>query len=582
MALSTEAQARIIAQLVKEEFDRIDQKESDQIAILKTANANLTKMVTDLTDSVRSLQTDLTESNDAHVKMTDALANSVTTQGDTIGLLEERDTVGLVEDTIKTFMYPAVTKALEAFDLPKQVSDACDTLWDESWQHKMASMIPDLDEHDGHLDKRFIRVDEALALVNTRMDTLSKTQGPPGKDVDHDVVVGTLYDRIMSKMDDLILHHMPGTVPGPKGDPGTDGKSVDVESLLDDVKSYVDKKLPTLIPDATPGPKGAPGADAPSTKDVADMLLSHTPIVKMVAESDEVGRLVGENVENLLPSHIPDAIPGPKGDPGADGKSVSIDDVKEFIPDAIPGPKGAPGADAEVNVLGIIDEVLKDQRMADGISGMIDVAMPAPVKGDPGQDGVDRPILDVVEVDEDERVEKGTMVAHSSGLWMTKRRSKGTPTQDPAAYLLVAGGLVDVEMETLDERTIRVRHLMTDGDEKIGYINTHAIMHRGLWKIGGEYDFNDEAMINGSTFRCVVPQTKSRPGDDGDWKLVSQGKPGKKGVPGDKGLPGETGRGVVDTTVVKQGRTLFITTTYSDGTSDVSEIDFDDPEGDKE
>jgi len=401
MALSIEAMSRIIAQLVKEQIDGLVGKD-DLIA----ENKALTELVEGLEKRLSGLGSDLmsraTQADKRMAHLEDCIGQDMT----------ERNIVSRL-------------MSLENTDLPKQVRDACETLWDESWQHKMVSMMPD-------------DWQEPLARLENQVRNIELTPGPAG---------------------------------------------------------VVDESM----------------VDAAVVKAIRNFDF-HTEIAKM----------------------IPDPVVGPEGPRGASGEAGN---------DGADGPEGPQG-----------------ERGIDGDDGC---------PGERGADGIDRPILDIVEAEAGDKVEKGTMVAHNGGLWMSKRKSKGDPSEDPASFLLAVSGTYDYEVDQVDERTIRITHVRSDDAHVVSYINTHAVMHRGMWKVGGEYDLNDETMSDGSTWRCVVDKTSARPGDNGDWKLTTQAKTGKKGLSGKVGPAGAPGRGIKQLVWVDA---THIAVEYDDGTQDVIEI----------
>lgn len=204
--------------------------------------------------------------------------------------------------------------------------------------------------------------------------------------------------------------------------------------------------------------------------------------------------------------------------------------------------------------------------------------IPAPVKG---EDGIDRPIVDIQTVSEGERIEKGTMVTHKGGLWWSTRKSKGTPDEDVASYMLAVRGVDTVSVSQEDERTVRFITRYTDGEESVQYINLHTVEHKGLWKIGEIYDINDEVALNGGTYRSVAADNEDRPGDSGTWKTVAQrGKTGK-GTKGDS-VKGDPGRGIKEMLGSVEGNTLMLAVMYTDDTEEIIEVPIVGAEGDDE
>lgn len=81
------------------------------------------------------------------------------------------------------------------------------------------------------------------------------------------------------------------------------------------------------------GEKGDPGEDAPPVE------LDVSEVVKELLAADGVRQIVGLEVEAYMAENPPaagkDGEPGAKGEPGKDGKSVTLDDVSLFLEAAI-------------------------------------------------------------------------------------------------------------------------------------------------------------------------------------------------------------------------------------------------------
>ena len=94
-------------------------------------------------------------------------------------------------------------------------------------------------------------------------------------------------------------------------------------------------------------------------------------------------------------------------------------------------------------------------------------------------------------------------------------------------------GFDDLKVEFDGERTIQLK-FEANGNTKSYEFSLPAMIYKGVYKDGQEYQIGDTVTDNGSLWTCLKP-TKERPisAEKGYWQLaVKHGRQGEKGAPG--------------------------------------------------
>lgn len=155
-----------------------------------------------------------------------------------------------------------------------------------------------------------------------------------------------------------------------------------------------------------------------------------------------------------------------------DGKSVTLDDVKPLIEEAV----------AEIKA-----------------------AIPAPQKGEKGEDGKDALEIEILpEIDEEKSYARGTYATHKGGLWRSYERTKGM-----RGWECIVAGQADIAIEYDGERKCVINIEKSNGESVVKEIHIPAILSKGMWR-EGKYEKGDTVVLSGSTWMCME-DTEDRP-----------------------------------------------------------------------
>jgi hypothetical protein len=164
--------------------------------------------------------------------------------------------------------------------------------------------------------------------------------------------------------------------------------------------------------------------------------------------------------------------------------------------------------------------------------------------GAPGRDAAQIEILEAI--DEQRSYARGTYARHAGGIVRAFRATDPLSDEglEKAGWQVVVAGFRGVEFTHVDERSLRVSLVMTDGKSMDHTLQWPVMIYRGIWS-EGEYQRGDTVTRDGSLWHCERT-TCDRPGDTTDWKLATKrgrdGKDGKNGERGERGLQGQPGR----------------------------------------
>jgi len=157
------------------------------------------------------------------------------------------------------------------------------------------------------------------------------------------------------------------------------------------------------------------------------------------------------------------------------------------------------------------------------------------VDGEPGRDALEVDVLSTI--DETRSYPRGTFASFRGGLWISRRTTQGLDGWD-----CVVKGFDGVLVEMTDERTISLVASMSDGQTITKSFSIPTVLDQGVFKEGTDYSNGDGVTFQGS-FWIAQTQTKSRPGENADWRLaVKKGRDGKNGIDGKHGRDGLNGK----------------------------------------
>jgi hypothetical protein len=294
---------------------------------------------------------------------------------------------------------------------------------------------------------------------------------------------------------------------------------------------------------------------------------------------------LGERLSTLEQSVSAMPIPkdGEKGEPGQDGKSITVADVQEFIVAEIErqvaervklipvpenGKDGRDGVDGKDGANGI-----DGQKGADGLSVTLDDVLPViraavaeevkalpPAKdgkngldgtnGKDGRDGIDgakgmdgldgrdgkegRHALQIQiqpSIDQNESYARGTFAMYKGGVIMASRSTDPiTDSVERAGWDVVWNGVDVAQFVTQDNQRQALRITTTKGQTLSAELP--GLVYRGVYREGEDYIKGDSATWAGSCW-IAESNTKAKPGTpDSGWILaVKRGADGKEGGP---------------------------------------------------
>ena len=239
---------------------------------------------------------------------------------------------------------------------------------------------------------------------------------------------------------------------------------------------------------------------------------------------EHVAKAIGDISTKLsdLERRIAEIPAGKDGRDGADGKSVTVDEVLPVLcesvmdtlrlwfdemprpRDGIDGKDGKDGVDGKSITLEDVQPILEnavtkwalefERRAQDTLQRAID-RMPAPKDGRDGKDG-----------------------ANGRDAFQ----------------------LEDIELSVADDDRTLTLAFVREGARVERSIRLNHPIYRGIWKEGA-YEKGDCVTFGGSAF-IATRETTSKPETDDSWKLcVKRGRDGKDGAKGEKGERGERG-----------------------------------------
>lgn len=238
-----------------------------------------------------------------------------------------------------------------------------------------------------------------------------------------------------------------------------------------------------------------------------------------------------------------EARPAPeKGEPGADGASVTLDDVQPVIQAALDG--------FSSKAMALIAAIPKPKDGRDGVDGK---------DGAPGKDGVDGKSITVDDV--------APMLERKMAEWALdfERRAQetlqraidrmpvpkdGAPGKDGRDGVDGKDGLGIEDFHwDLDVDAGEMVLVFERGDVRKEFRKPVPVMvDRGVFKAGEQYRQGNSVTWGGSSWIAQKHDPAGKPGESADWRLsVKKGRDGKDGAPGKDGKDGKDGKSWVKT-----------------------------------
>ncbi|ABM32358.1 phage portal protein [Paracidovorax citrulli] len=296
--------------------------------------------------------------------------------------------------------------------------------------------------------------------------------------------------------------------------PPKDGKDADPQAIAALVAKAVGE-LP-------PAKDGAPGVSV-TLDDVAPLVAEE--VAKAVAalprpKDGEPGTSVTpEDVAPMVAEQVAKAvqeIPAPQ-----DGKSLAPEDVAPMVAEMvqaavaeIPRPK-----DGESVPVGEV------QRMVDEAVSKAMAAVGPPKDGAPGRDALQLELQPAIDLEK--TYPRGTYARHAGGLWRAFEATKGLH-----GWECVVDGIAHLQIEQ-DGREFTLVAKTSSGDEVRKSVKVAALVDRGVFRAGAEYEAGDGVTWGGSFFIAQKDSPRGHPGEPGcdGWRLaVKRGRDGTKGV----------------------------------------------------
>ncbi|MDR6216176.1 phage portal protein [Paracidovorax wautersii] len=295
-------------------------------------------------------------------------------------------------------------------------------------------------------------------------------------------------------------------LPRPKD--GEPGASVTAEDLAPLVAEQVAKAV-----QAIPAPKDGASVTAedvvPMLAELVKSAVAEIPAPKdgKDADPEEVAALVAKAVAE---------IPKPQ-----DGRSVTLEDVAPLVSEevskavaSIPRPKDGESVPADAV-----------QRMVDEAVTKALSAVAAPKDGAPGRDALQLELQPAIDLEK--TYARGTYAKHAGGLWRAFEATKGLH-----GWECVVDGIADLRIDQ-DGREFTLVARTSSGAEVAKSIKLAALVDKGVFKAGTDYEAGDGVTWGGSFFIAQKDAPTGHPGEPGSngWRLaVKRGRDATKGV----------------------------------------------------
>lgn len=197
---------------------------------------------------------------------------------------------------------------------------------------------------------------------------------------------------------------------------------------------------------------------------------------------------------------------------GADGTSVTVDEVKPLVQEAvnaieIPTPKdGEPGKDVDmVAVKSMIDEAVR--QAVEGIE------LPTPKDGEDGKSALQIEILPTI--DENKSYNRGTYATYRGGLWRSFEKTKGM-----RGWEVLVDGVADIDINYDGERAVSVKTVKASGEIVEKNFSIPSMIYKEVYREGVDYKQGDAVTYAGSVF-VALEDTSDKPATGSKaWRLA--------------------------------------------------------------
>lgn len=344
------------------------------------------------------------------------------------------------------------------------------------------------------------------ALADALINTVRAKLAPLVKRLDDmDTAIKALPALVTKELGERVQAAV-AELPVPKD--GEPGASVTAEDLAPMVSEQVAKAVQE-IPAPKDGVSVTPDDVAPMLAEMVSKAVAEIPVPKDGKDADPatVAELVAKAVAE---------IPAPQ-----DGRSVTVDDVVPLVAQEvakavgeIPRPKDGESVPA--------DEV---QRMVDEAVTKALSAVSAPKDGEPGRDALQLELQPAIDLEKS--YARGTYAKHAGGLWRAFESTKGLH-----GWECVVEGIADLRIEQAD-REFKLVARTSSGEEVSKSIKVAALLDKGVFKMGTDYEAGDGVTWGGSYFIAQKDAPIGHPGEPGSngWRLaVKRGRDAGKGI----------------------------------------------------
>ncbi|GAA6121455.1 phage portal protein [Acidovorax sp. FG27] len=349
------------------------------------------------------------------------------------------------------------------------------------------------------------------ALADAVIQTVRAKLAPLVKRLDDmDTTVKALPELVTKELGERVQAAV-AELPVPKdGEPGASVTAEDVAPMVAEQVAQQVSKAVQELPAPKDGASITPDDVAPLLAELVAKAVAEIPTPKDGKDADPL--VVAEMVSKAVAE-----IPKPQ-----DGRSVTAEDVAPMVAEevskavaAIPRPKDGESVPAEA-VQKMVDEAVTKALSA----------VAAPKDGEPGRDALQLELQPAIDLEK--TYARGTYARHAGGLWRAFEATKGLH-----GWECVVEGIAALAIQQ-DGREFTLVAKTSSGDEVRKSIKVAALVDRGVFKAGTDYEAGDGVTWGGSFFIAQKDAPTGHPGEPGSngWRLaVKRGRDATKGIP---------------------------------------------------
>jgi len=272
---------------------------------------------------------------------------------------------------------------------------------------------------------------------------------------------------------------------------------------------------------ALPAPEPGAAGKSVSVEDVAPLIVDEVAkVVSALPPAKDGESVTVEDVQPMLLELVKSAVA--ELPPSQPGKDADMDEIKRHLDQLVKSiePDPAPSAEevAAVFERRFSDLALSLERQARDIVDKAVDRIPVP------QDGRDALEIDVLPaINEERSYSKGTFASHNGGIWIARRKTHGMD-----GWECIVNGWASTEIITFSERGFEVSVTDAMGNKTTKRLDVPAMIYRGVFTPGMHHP-GDMVTFGGSLWHCNEP-TDKKPGEPGckAWTLAAKrGRDGK-------------------------------------------------------